>query len=71
MFTEYSMTDQDVFGEYTGFTEGKVKELCTRFDMDFAKTNHWYDGYHFIKFCHVYNPKSVVESMRRRKFSNY
>ena len=34
------MTDQDVFGEYTGFTEGKVKELCTRFDMDFAKTNH-------------------------------
>lgn len=71
MFTEYSMTDQDVFEEYTGFTEGEVKELCTQFNMDFAETSHWYDGYRFIKFRHVYNPKSVAESMRRQKFSNY
>ena len=35
MFTEYSMTDQDVFEEYTGFTEAEVKELCTQYDMDF------------------------------------
>ena len=27
MFTEYSMTDQGVFEEYTGFTENEVKEL--------------------------------------------
>ena len=35
MFTEYSMTDQGVFEEYTGFTENEVKELCEQFDMDF------------------------------------
>lgn len=71
MFIEYSMTDQDVFEEYTGFTETEVKELCERFDMDFALTSDWYDGYRFIKFQHIYNPRSVVEAMRRHKFSNY
>lgn len=71
MFNEYSMTDQDIFEEYTGFTEREVKELCRRFDMDFARTSSWYDGYQFIKFQHIYNPKSVVEAMRRHRFSNY
>ncbi len=71
MFTEYSMTDQDVFEEYTGFTEEEVKELCSRFDMDFLRTGSWYDGYVFTRFRHIYNPKSVTESMRRRKFSSY
>lgn len=71
MFTEYSMTDQDVFEEYTGFTEEEVKGLCRRYDMDFEETGSWYDGYTFIKYQHIYNPKSVVESMRRRRYSNY
>ncbi len=71
MFWEYSMTDQSMFEEYTGFTESEVKALCERFGMDFAETSSWYDGYTFTKFQHVYNPKSVVEAMRRHKFSNY
>lgn len=71
MFTEYSMTDPDIYEEYTGFTEEEVKELCERFDMDFSETSNWYDGYMFTKFRHIYNPKSVVEAMHRRKFSNY
>lgn len=71
MFTEYSMTDQDALEEYTGFTQTEVEELCERFDMDFTLTSSWYDGYMFTEFQHIYNPKSVVEAMRRRKFSNY
>lgn len=71
MFTEYSMTDQDVFEEYTGFTEDEVKALCRRFNMDFQETSGWYDGYTFMKYSHIYNPKSVVEAMRRHRFSNY
>lgn len=71
MFFEYSMTDQDIFEEYTGFTEAEVKALCRQYDMDFVRTSNWYDGYMFTKFQHVYNPKSVVEAMRRHKFSNY
>ena len=32
------MTDQNVFEEYTGFTEPEVKELCEQFDMNFPET---------------------------------
>lgn len=71
MFTEYSMTDQDVFEEYTGFTQTEVEALCEHFDMDFDETSSWYDGYVFSEFQHIYNPKSVAEAMRRRRFSNY
>lgn len=35
MFWEYSMTDQGIFEEYTGFTEQEVRKLCRQFDMDF------------------------------------
>lgn len=71
MFREFSMTDQADFEEYTGFTEKEVSSLCERFGMDFAETGSWYDGYSFTRFQHVYNPKSVVEAMRRRRYSNY
>lgn len=71
MFWEYSMTDQNVFEEYTGFTEQEVKELCKRFDMDFSKTRYWYDGYTFRNLKHIYNPRSVSAAMRCHNFSNY
>lgn len=71
MFWEYSMTDPGFFEEYTGFTEKEVQELCQRYEMDFAETSSWYDGYKFSRFRHIYNPKSVVEAMHRRRFSNY
>lgn len=71
MFWEYSMTDQDIFEEYTGFTEEEVKELCGRYDMDFSRMSNWYDGYVLRQFKHIYNPRSVVGALRRRRFSNY
>ena len=46
-------------------------ELCGQFGMDFAEMSSWYDGYVFTEFQHMYNPKSVVEALRRRKFSSY
>ncbi|MDE7186266.1 MAG: AAA family ATPase, partial [Lachnospiraceae bacterium] len=71
MFIEYSMTDQGDFEEYTGFTQEEVKELCRRYGMDFVEASNWYGGYTSTDFCHIYNPKSVVESMRRKRYSNY
>lgn len=71
MFWEYSMTNQYIFEEYTGFTEEEVKALCKRFDMDFEKTSSWYDGYRFRKFKHIYNPRSVVAAMSCQDFSSY
>lgn len=71
MFWEYSMTDQDVFEEYTGFTENEVEDLCRRSDMDLAKVRDWYDGYMFRRFKHIYNPQSVVAAMKRRSLMGY
>lgn len=71
MFSEYSMTDQADFEEYTGFTEGEVKSLCEKYNMDFDEAKNWYDGYSLDQVKHIYNPKSVVEAMKRHKFGNY
>lgn len=65
------MTDQKALEEYTGFTQEEVEALCRRFDMDFVEASSWYDGYLFTNFQHIYNPKSVVEAMLYKNFSNY
>lgn len=71
MFWEYSMTDQGVLESYTGFTDTEVQNLCELYGMDFDEAGSWYDGYRFVEYRHIYNPKSVVEAMHRKKFSNY
>ena len=71
MFDEYSMTDPGDYAEYIGFTEQEVEDLCEQYDVDFDKEKEWYDGYVFGKDLHIYNPKSVVDSMRRGVFSSY
>lgn len=70
MFDEYSMTEPGDYAEYIGFTENEVKELCSQYRVDFEKEKEWYDGYVFDGI-HIYNPKSVVDSIRRKKFANY
>ena len=71
MFWEYSMTGQNIFEEYTGFTQQEVKNLCRKSGMDFAETGSWYDGYRFRRLRHIYNPRSVVAAMTSGYFSNY
>jgi len=71
MFSEYSMTNQRTFEEYTGFTEEEVKALCSKYGMNFDEASSWYDGYILRRIKHVYNPKSVVEAMDSLCFGNY
>lgn len=71
MFDEYSMTDPGDYAEYIGFTEKEVAELCEKYKVDFEKEKEWYDGYGFNNELHIYNPKSVVDSIRRKNFSSY
>lgn len=70
MFHEYSMTNAEPIEEFTGFTEEEVQNLCKKYQMDFQKTKQWYDGYHLGKYS-IYNPKSVVEAIGRKRFDNY
>ena len=71
MFYEYSMTEPDSFEEYVGFTEPEIRLLCDKYQKDFNEMKSWYDGYSFVNTPHIYNPKSVVESITRNKYGNY
>lgn len=70
-FDEYTMINPEPLGEYVGFTEDEVSQLCEEYDMDFTEAKRWYDGYVLGENLHIYNPKSVVDSMQRRKFTTY
>lgn len=71
IFEEFSMTDSKILAPYVGFTENEVKELCIDYQMDFNEAQQWYDGYTFGNNLHIYNPKSIVDAMRNRKFKSY
>lgn len=71
MFDEFSMIFQGTLAKYVGFTEEEVRELCTRYHMDFSETKRWYDGYYLEDVGSIYNPCSVVSAMRFGKFQYY
>ena len=70
-FIEYNMLDPYTLTEFVGFTEEEVKSLCKQYDMDINDMKHWYDGYHYSEVGDLYNPKSVVEAISRRRYGDY
>lgn len=64
------MTNAEPIEEFTGFTENEVLELSKKYPLDFEKAKQWYDGYKLGSYS-IYNPKSVVEAIGRKKFDNY
>ena len=70
-FYEYTMLEPGPLAEFVGFTEQEVKKLCEQYGMDMEEVKNWYDGYSFDGVLSVYSPRSVVNSMRFRKISNY
>ncbi len=69
-FYEYSMVEPRPLQEYIGFTAPEVEKLCRKNDIDFEALKNWYDGYR-VGDEHIFNPKSVMESIIRGKLSNY
>ena len=70
-FDEFTMLESDVLADYVGFTEEETKKLYDAAHMDFEKAKQWYDGYCLSKGLHIYNPKSVVDSIRRNRVGSY
>lgn len=70
-FIEYPILDPDGFAEFTGFTEGEVRQLCEGYGMNFEDARKWYDGYDFPDVGAIYNPYSVMLAMRKKKFDSY
>ena len=69
-FDEYTMLDPDFLAPYIGFTEAEVKNLCEKYQKNFAEVKRWYDGYELEDY-HVYNPRAVVSLMLRGSFKSY
>ena len=69
-FEEYTILDAKELTEFVGFTLDEVKQLCDEWGMDYEECRRWYDGYYQNGY-EIYNPESVVKSMRDKKFSNY
>ena len=69
-FDEYTMMDADGFAGFIGFTTDEVEALCDRYGMDFEECRGWYDGYS-INGVELYNPESVVKSMKRKEYGGY
>ena len=65
------MLDPYTLTEFVGFTEEEVKSLCKQYNMDINDMKHWYDGYHYDEVGDLYNPKSVVEAISRRRYGDY
>lgn len=70
MFTEISITDTSNYAEFTGFTDDEVSALCDKYSASYEDLKQWYDGY-CVEGISIYNPRSVVESIRAKKISNY
>ncbi len=70
-FDEYTMVNPAPLERYVGFTEADVRQLCEKYELNFEEARQWYDGYLFRGNFHVYNPKSVLDAVRRKQFGNY
>lgn len=70
IFDEYSMIDPAELADFFGFTEEEAFHLCTQKNIDFTMLRNWYDGY-LLNGQHIYNPKSVADAIRRKKFKSY
>ena len=70
-FDEFSMIQAEPLSTYVGFTEEEVQTLCKQYNMDYEEINRWYNGYVLAKDLHIYNPKSVIDSILRKQIANY
>ncbi|MEG3041587.1 MAG: AAA family ATPase, partial [Clostridium sp.] len=72
MFDEYTMLNDMIYGEYFGFTENEVEELCKKQNkISFNEISNWYNGYVNENGNKLYNPRSVVKALQNVKCISY
>ena len=70
-FEEYSMVEPGDIATYLGFTKEEVEKLCQDNGRDFEEMQKWYDGYIIGSATAMFNPNSVMTSIRRKKCGSY
>ena len=78
MFAEFTMTNEQRFSEYFGFTDCEVDNLYERYIKSTATQmvtrndlKIWYDGYYTKSGTRLYNPRSIVLSLSNNNTGNY
>ena len=72
MFDEFTFLKDRKFGEYFGFTEDEILDLCEQNKyMDFKKLEEWYNGYTTARGIKIYNPRSVVKALKNDYCESY
>jgi hypothetical protein len=59
------------FDRFVGFTEEEVRDICSRYDMDYGEMAAWYDGYRFPNAPSVFNPRSVAAAVSSKVYENH
>lgn len=78
MFVEYTMSTQQKYGDFFGFTETEVDMLYRRY-LEYTNEpaisredlRRWYDGYHTRTGERMYNPRSVVVALTNNQIGSY
>lgn len=78
MFLEYTMTSEERFCTFFGFSESEVDTLFDKYSSLTARPNIsredlriWYNGYHTKVGTKVYNPRSIVAALTNNNLGNY
>ena len=72
MFDEYTMLQDELYGDYFGFNETEVKKLCiNQHKVDFNEISDWYNGYINEYGDKIYNPRSVIKALQNGKCRSY
>lgn len=72
MFDEFTILNDMIYGEYFGFTEDEVINLCNKQDkLTFEEISSWYNGYVTENEVRMYNPRSVVKALCSKKCKSY
>ena len=70
-FTEYSMVEPMDMAPFFGFTKDEVRRLATKFGLDYADLEKWYDGYQIGNASQMFNPSSVMMALKSRFCKSY
>ena len=72
MFDEFTMLNDSIYGNYFGFTEKEVIDLCKSQQLiSFEDIRDWYNGYITEEGTKIYNPRSVVKALQSKKCRSY
>ena len=79
MFLEYTMAAEEQYSQYFGFTEEEVDILFQKYcmytegpqNLTREELKNWYDGYYSKFGRRLYNPRSVVTSLKNNNLGNY